>query len=48
MRMFGKFSSMDKLGIKSRRSFKKNYLDPLLQSDMIEMTILDKPKSRNQ
>ena len=39
---------MDKVGIKSRASFKKNYLDPLLQSSMIEMTIPDKPMSRNQ
>jgi hypothetical protein len=39
---------MDKVGIKSRASFKKNYLDPLLQSGMIEMTIPEKPMSRNQ
>lgn len=39
---------MDKVGIKSRASFKKNYLDPLLQSGIIEMTIPDKPMSRNQ
>jgi Fic family protein len=39
---------MDKVGIKSRSSFKKNYLDPLLESGMIEMTIPNKPMSRNQ
>jgi Fic family protein len=39
---------MDSVGIKSRASFKKNYLDPLLQSGMIEMTIPEKPMSRNQ
>ena len=39
---------MDKVGIKSRASFKKNYLDPLLESGTIEMTIPDKPVSRNQ
>lgn len=39
---------MDKVGIKSRASFKKNYLDPLLESGIIEMTIPDKPMSRNQ
>ena len=39
---------MDKVGIKSRSSFKKNYLDPLLESGIIEMTIPDKPMSRNQ
>jgi Fic family protein len=39
---------MDKVGIKSRASFKKNYLDPLLESGMIEMTIPEKHMSRNQ
>jgi Fic family protein len=39
---------MDKVGIKSRSSFKKNYLDPLLESRKIEMTIPEKPMSRNQ
>lgn len=39
---------MDRVGIKSRASFKKNYLDPLSQSGMIEMTIPEKPMSRNQ
>jgi Fic family protein len=39
---------MDKVGIKSRSSFKKNYLDPLLQSGVIEMTIPETPNSRNQ
>lgn len=39
---------MDRVGLKSRASFKKNYLDPLLESGMIEMTIPEKPMSRNQ
>jgi Fic family protein len=39
---------LDKVGIKSRSSFKKNYLDPLLESGIIEMTIPNKPMSRNQ
>ncbi len=39
---------MDKVGIKSRSSFKKNYLDTLLESGIIEMTIPNKPMSRNQ
>lgn len=39
---------MEKVSIKSRASFKMNYLDPLLQSGMIEMTIPEKPMSRNQ
>lgn len=39
---------MQKVNMKSRSSFKKHYLDPLLQSGMIEMTIPEKPNSRNQ
>lgn len=39
---------MEKVGIKSRSSFKKHYLDPLLESGLIEMTIPNKPMSRNQ
>lgn len=39
---------MNKVGIKSRSSFKKHYLDPLLQSGLIVMTIPEKPMSRNQ
>lgn len=39
---------MNKVDIKSRSSFKKHYLDPLLQSGLIVMTIPEKPMSRNQ
>ncbi len=39
---------MDHCGIKSRASFKKNYLDPLLETSLIEMTLPDIPNSRNQ
>lgn len=39
---------MEKVGIKSRSSFKKHYLDPLLVSGLIKMTIPNKPMSRNQ
>ena len=39
---------MQKVNMKSRSSFKKHYLDPLLQSGMIEMTIPETPNSRNQ
>jgi Fic family protein len=39
---------MQKVSIKSRSSFKKHYLDPLLESGLIEMTIPNKPMSRNQ
>lgn len=39
---------MEKVGVKSRASFKKHYLDPLLKSSMIEMTLPETPTSRNQ
>jgi len=39
---------MNLVGIKSRASFKINYLDPCLHSGIIKMTIPDKPNSRNQ
>ncbi|WP_256692761.1 Fic family protein [Histophilus somni] len=36
------------LALKSRPSFVKNYLNKALQAELIEMTIPDKPTSRNQ
>lgn len=39
---------MDKLGLKSKETFRKHYLDPAIQMHMVEMTIPDKPTSRNQ
>ena len=39
---------MDNLNMKSRASFKKNYLDPNLKAGLVEMTIPDTPNSRNQ
>lgn len=39
---------MEKLGLKSREGFRRNYLRPALDRKLIEMTIPDKPNSRNQ
>ena len=39
---------MEKLGLKSHNGFMKNYLHPALQQKRIEMTIPDKPRSKNQ
>ena len=39
---------MDKLGLKSKETFRKNYLNPAMEMHMVEMTIPDKPRSRNQ
>ncbi|TVP95724.1 MAG: hypothetical protein EA374_03335 [Acholeplasmatales bacterium] len=39
---------MEKVNIKSRASFKKHYLDPLLEAGIVEMTLPETPNSRNQ
>ena len=39
---------MTKLGIKSRNSFRLNYLKPALDAGLIGMTIPEKPTSKNQ
>lgn len=39
---------MEKLGLKSREGFRRNYLRPAIDMNLIRMTIPDKPNSRNQ
>ncbi|NLP48475.1 MAG: Fic family protein [Clostridiales bacterium] len=39
---------MDLLGLKHRPSFRKNYLNPALEEGLVEMTIPERPNSRNQ
>ena len=39
---------MEKLGLKAREGFRRNYLRPAIEMDLIHMTIPDKPNSRNQ
>ena len=39
---------MDKLGLKSKEGFRRNYLRPAVDMNLIRMTIPDKPNSRNQ
>ncbi len=39
---------MEKLGLRSRETFRAHYLNPALQKGLIEMTVPDKPNSRNQ
>ena len=39
---------MERLNLSHRPSFRKNYLRPALDEGAIEMTIPEKPKSRNQ
>ena len=39
---------MEKLGLKSRESFRRNYLHPAIVMNLVALTIPDKPNSRNQ
>ena len=39
---------MKLLGLKSKESFRKNYLNPAIELQLIRMTVPDKPRSRNQ
>ena len=39
---------MEKLELKSKEGFRRNYLHPAIKMNLIQMTIPDKPKSRNQ
>lgn len=39
---------MENLGLKSKETLRKNYLDPAINLGLVEMTIPEKPNSRNQ
>lgn len=39
---------MEKLGLKSKEGFRRNYIRPAIDMNLICMTIPDKPNSRNQ
>ena len=39
---------MDYLGLTDSKNFRERYLVPLLEAGKIEMTIPDKPNSKNQ
>jgi len=39
---------MEKLGLKSKEGFRRNYLRPAIDMNLIRMTIPDKPNSKNQ
>lgn len=39
---------MERLGLSHKPTFRKNYLNPALEQNLIERTIPDKPNSRNQ
>ena len=42
------FEIMKKLDLKSKDSFRENYLKPALESGLIKMTLPDKPTSKKQ
>lgn len=39
---------MDLLGLRSKETFRKNYMNPALKYNLVKMTIPDKPNSKNQ
>ena len=39
---------LQRLGLKSKENLRKNYLNPAIENGWIQMTIPDKPKSKNQ
>jgi len=39
---------MDRLGLRSKETFRKNYLNPAIERKYVSMTIPDKPNSKNQ
>ena len=39
---------MEKLGLRSKETFRKNYMNPALELNLVRMTIPDKPNSKNQ
>lgn len=39
---------MERLGLKAKEGFRRNYLHPAVEMYLIQMTIPDKPNSRNQ
>lgn len=41
-------SIMELLGLKSKETFRKNYMNPALKYNLVKMTIPDKPNSKNQ
>ena len=39
---------MEKVGLKDRDTFRKNYIIPAIEAGLIGMTEPDKPRSKNQ
>ena len=41
-------SILELLGLKSKETLRKNYIDPALKLGVVKMTLPDKPNSKNQ
>lgn len=41
-------SIMKQLGLKSKETFRKNYMNPAMEHGLVQMTLPDKPNSKNQ
>ena len=41
-------SILELLGLKSKETLRKNYIDPALELGVVKMTLPDKPNSKNQ
>lgn len=39
---------MEKLGLKSKEGFRRNYLIPAIEMKLIRMTVPEQPRNRNQ
>ena len=39
---------MERLQLKSRETFRKNYINPAIALGLVTMTLPDRPQSRNQ
>ena len=42
------YEIMDRLNLKSKETFRKNYMDPAIECGFVNLTIPDKPTSKNQ
>ncbi len=42
------YEIMDRLDLKSKETFRKNYIDPAIEAGLVKLTIPDKPTSKNQ
>lgn len=45
---YTRLALMEKLGLKSKEGFRRNYLHPAIELNLVRMTIPEKPNSRNQ